>query len=127
MSENDLPQFDDPPVVEVAVSLQFSPIQELDAARLGLAWRHYRDHFPRVEMQPSVARLNERRAAGKAVTLSFQLEQGVPNLRFWFLNVDGTRLVQLQNDRISFNWRKAEGAEQYPSYRTVSASFRAQL
>lgn len=55
----DLPAFEKPPVVEVAASLQFDPIESLHAMRLGLLWARYRDRYPVVEMQPPLGDAKE--------------------------------------------------------------------
>jgi uncharacterized protein (TIGR04255 family) len=42
----------------------------------------------------------------------------------WFLNDDGTELVQVQQDRFIRNWRKKEESDQYPRYHRLRDSFR---
>jgi hypothetical protein len=45
-----LPDFEKPPVVEVALSLQFRPLELLRSAHLGLLWSVFRSRgFSRVE------------------------------------------------------------------------------
>jgi hypothetical protein len=46
-----------------------------------------------------------------------------PLRRAWFLSADGRSLIQVQEDRFLFNWKKAEGADKYPSYKQVIALF----
>jgi hypothetical protein len=36
---NDYPHFKTPPLAEVAISIQFEPLQNLHAAHYGLLWR----------------------------------------------------------------------------------------
>ena len=118
-----LPDFDRPPVVEVAVGVQFE-VLPLKAAHLGLLWQHYQDQFPRVEEQPPLEAIVERfgvkpAPARQRVRL---LEEPLP-LRFWFVNESGTELVQVQQDRFVFNWRQNDADQKYPRYETVAARF----
>jgi uncharacterized protein (TIGR04255 family) len=39
--------------------------------------------------------------------------------RLWFLNPDGTRLIQVQRDHFILNWRKLETEQAYPRYETL--------
>ncbi len=45
----------------------------------------------------------------------------------WFLNGNGTRLVQIQRDRFAFNWRKTDADEKYPRYNQVRSGFSQNL
>jgi uncharacterized protein (TIGR04255 family) len=45
-----------------------------------------------------------------------QLLHGPPRSRFFFISEDDSELVQLQQDRLFFNWRRRQGAEEYPRY-----------
>ena len=48
---------------------------------------------------------------------------GLPIPRVWLINAADDRLVQLQPGRFLFNWRRREGAEPYPRYKTLSDRF----
>lgn len=41
MNGNTLPCFDDPPLQEVAISVQFEPLQHLVVPEIGRLWQHY--------------------------------------------------------------------------------------
>jgi uncharacterized protein (TIGR04255 family) len=117
----DLPAFDKPPVVEVAASLQFAPIDGLDAARLGLLWGRYRDRYPRTEIHPALNAVVESFGLPVPQSVSFAFVAEAPPLRFWFLTERGTRLVQVQQDRFALNWRSLESdEEEYPHYPELS-------
>ena len=45
----------------------------------------------------------------------------------WFLNGNGTRLVQIQRDRFAFNRRKTDADEKYPRYNQVRSDFSQNL
>jgi uncharacterized protein (TIGR04255 family) len=51
----------------------------------------------------------------------------LPELRrTWLLNAEGTHLIQLQEDRFIFNWKRTEDDAAYPSYQNVIQGFRTQ-
>ena len=39
-----------------------------------------------------------------------------PEIRCWFINKDDRSLIQVQRDRFTYNWRKADSADRYPRY-----------
>ena len=124
---NDLPAFGAPPVVEVAVSVQFSEIDDLDAARLGMAWQKYRQEFPNVEVQPRLGRALEHGGPPGPVKVKLQLGEVPPPIRMWFLSENGTRLLQVQQDCFAYNWRKLNTDIAYPHYDKVRDDFVRQL
>jgi uncharacterized protein (TIGR04255 family) len=60
-----------------------------------------------------------------------QPESGVgfelPLPRIWFINEKKNGLVQLQNNRFLYNWRKMQEEEAYPRYRAVIDTFKKNL
>lgn len=119
----DLPEYDRPPIVEVALSWQFDRL-ETAAPQLALAWTRFRDRFPRVEerleLEPSFERFDP--AARQASSIRFQVGT-LPATRFWFLDASGSELLQIQRDRFVRNWRKTEQHSDYPRYSNLRASF----
>lgn len=110
-----LPEYAKPPVVEVACAVQFEPIEELHAGRLGLLWEEYRDRYPRVEQQSPLSPMREQfdPAPGR---IGFSFQGTFPMPRVWFLSTDGTRLIQVQRDHFIVNWRKLDTGAVYPRY-----------
>lgn len=47
----------------------------------------------------------------------------LPLPRVWFIDKSDTMLLQLQTDRINFNWRSREGADSYPRYHAIAEKF----
>lgn len=112
-----LPEYAKPPVVEVACSIQFEPIDRLHAGHLGLLWEEYRDRYPRVEQQPPLSPIREQ-FGPTPMRLGFSFETfSMP--RVWFLNPDGTRLIQVQADHFIVNWRKLDTDVVYPRYVSI--------
>lgn len=116
-----LPEYAKPPVVEVACSIQFEPVVGLHAGLLGLLWQTYRERYPDVEQHPPLSAVREQFEA-KAVRIGFSLEGAFPSFpmpRLWFLNTDGTRLIQVQRDHFIVNWRKLDTDTEYPRYDSI--------
>lgn len=108
-----LPEYLRPPVVEVAASIQFENIPRLDAARLGLLWARFRNEFPDTDQHPPLQSSSESFDVKRGGRLGFSVETTFPAPRLWFLNTDGTRLIQVQSNRIVVNWRQLDSGETY--------------
>ena len=121
-----LPEFDNPPVAEVALSVQFEKLDSLHAAQLGYVWQVFRDRFPQTEGKPPLAPAFEQFGPrpGRRPSVRLQLLETPPEPRLWFLNESGTELVQVQQDRFVRNWRKREDTDEYPRYRNLRKLFR---
>jgi len=124
MKTTGLPAFDNPPVVEVASSIQFGAVQGLDGTRLGLLWSSYRKDYPRTELYPSLPHEVENFGPPSMVGMPFNVTSMIAP-RYWFLNEKGTRLVQVQQDRFVLNWRKLDRADE--KYLHYSESLRPLL
>lgn len=114
-----LPDFDRPPVTEVALSIQFEPLNKLSVPLLGLYWQTVRDRFPNVEQQPPLIPTVERTGAVQEFTFPLQLQLGqtaqIP--RLWFVSANQREMIQVQSDRFIRNWRKRASEDPYPRYR----------
>lgn len=121
--DSGLPDFAQPPVDEVALSIQFPPVAGFDIPHYGLFWQRLRDDYPRTEVKQPIPNLTEEfgphAAFARQVGLTF-LE--LPDVRCWYLDESGTRLVQVQRDRFVNNWRKQKGTEPYPRYPDIRAT-----
>jgi uncharacterized protein (TIGR04255 family) len=113
-----LPEFDAPPVIEVALDVQFQAIPELHGLRLAPLWDVWRADLPELQEQPPLAPLIEGGSGENVRQVEFITV--LPQPRYWFLSADSTELVQLQQDRLAVNWR-AVGDAQYPRYPAVRA------
>jgi uncharacterized protein (TIGR04255 family) len=116
-------------VTEVALTAQFArPV--IDFAMLGLFSERVRKEFPQQQQQPA-AQAIEPETFGQAPSApSFRIQLGpdVQLPRIWFESADGERLVQLQEDRLTVNWRLQDGdPTDYPRYSRLREIFQAQL
>jgi uncharacterized protein (TIGR04255 family) len=112
-----LPQFERPPLIEVALSAQFEPLESLSVPQLGLLWQRFRGRFPQVEHRPPLVAVIERtgtRAASAPPPVEFVSAPPVP--RLWFLDESRGELLQVQQDRFVRNWRKRGESDRYPRY-----------
>lgn len=121
-----LPEYENPPVTEVVLNIQFDTLQKFTAVHPGLYWHRFRDKFPIVSMHPPIAKFQEQ-FDGEIQKAGSQLELfDVPPLpRCWFVDSSNNKLVQIQSDRLIHNWRKVTGQEYYPRYESISKDFKA--
>lgn len=103
--------FRKPPVHEVALSCNFLPRPDLLIPHLGSFWAEIEQGYP-----------NCQHAAPIMDSPDTGLQTDIPLPRIWFASVDATRLVQLQQDRIVFNWR-AVGDAPYVRFPAIRSEF----
>lgn len=119
-AESALPEFNDPPVNETALSIQFAPLEKFGLPHYGLYWTKIRSDF--AKFQTHVPLLSTTEQFGEA--LPGQPQFGIqfitqPDVRIWFLNDSGSQIIQVQRDRFVHNWRQLTGKEKYPRYPAV--------
>ena len=121
----DLPDFDDPPVVETVLSVQFEPLAAMRTAHLGLLWESFRHEFPNTEERPLLERVLEQFPETPRVRLGLELQtyENPPVPRVWFTTMQANEMIQVQPDRFIKNWRKEGESETYPRYERNKASF----
>jgi len=121
----DLPSFKKPPVVETAISVQFNRIQGFSNAHLGLFWDQIRDAYPTVldaePIAPQIEKFGED--VGRRPRLpGFRITPTQAAARLQMISEDGAMMVQLQNGRLVFNWRRIAD-QSYPRWRNVFPRF----
>jgi len=120
---NDLSiHFHTPPVSEVVFSVQFDKPAIDEVGILSEYWPKIRETYGRHEKQPPLLPAVETFDIPIPGPFPFQFFQSFGEAmpqRYWFLNEDGTQLVQVQPDRLLFNWRKVGGNEVYPRYENL--------
>jgi hypothetical protein len=121
-------RFDSPPVVEVACSVLFSAAKPLRGLHIGLYVERIRRDFPRIEeVPPLVAMIEPRDSGAVGLEIGFAVGPLPPLRRIWLISEDGRNLIQLQEDRFVFNWKKAAADDRYPSYDEVIERFDTQF
>jgi uncharacterized protein (TIGR04255 family) len=119
-----LPDYDNPPVVETVLGVQFDRLPGFKNAHLGAFWKTLdSNEWPAVIDVPPLPLQFERftEAARWAKGLQLQLTQD-PACRLQIKNKSGNRMIQVQNSRLHFNWL-GESDAGYPRYEKVRDGF----
>ena len=122
-----LPDFENPPLTEVAISVQFESLARLQAPQIGLLWSKYRDRFPNTEQHKPLDPHIESFEQPAQPKIQFEISTVPPAPRCWFLNDRGSELIQIQLNRFTRNWRKVEKSDEYPRYHHVREQFALDL
>lgn len=113
-----LPEYERPPIVESALAIEFGQIPSWNVVHYGLLWEEFRSDYPQVEVHPHIAQL---------------LPPQIPNLlasppiRCFFINSEGTQLVQIRDGAFVHNWRIQPESSLYPRYHTIRPVFERDL
>jgi uncharacterized protein (TIGR04255 family) len=123
--ENLLPDFEKPPVIEVALSVQFERLPDFKVSHYGLLWHKWKKELPKTEEHPPISPAIEEFGIPdmKKASAFIEVLEDLPMPKCWFMNDEGTRLVQLQNDRFVLNWRRMQTDEPYPHYPQLKSEF----
>lgn len=116
----ELVSFRSPPVQEIAFAVQLLN-SRLSLESIVDIGRALKPLFPVQQLQPALPRMTEPGFQ------QFLISVGAPLPRFWFVSEDGLRLVQVQEDRVAFNWRGLGRGVPYPRYERLRAEFAEHL
>lgn len=118
-----LPDFDNPPLDEVVVGVQFSPLSRFTTLALRDVWDLFRNEFPKVEEQPPLEPKFETFGGPNVQpSMTFHIGSPIGNNRFWFISDDDSHLIQFQRDRLLLNWRRRPNGRAYPRFDQIAAS-----
>jgi uncharacterized protein (TIGR04255 family) len=120
------PDFANPPIVELVLGVQFSPLTRLTSGHFGLFWKSLGEDWTEAEDAPPIEdqfELFDRPRWRTATGLQFRLEPVLRPGRFILRHKSQDRLLQIQATRFHLNWRKREGF--YPSYKQLIGEFEA--
>jgi len=114
---NTLPSYQEPPLVEVVIGTQFEDIKGFTPLYLSNFWEKINKNIfiTPAEEASSFPKLNQESR--------IQFTSGVPPTRFIFKNEIGDSLIQLQQDRFIYNWKKIKQNIEYPRYEKVIQDF----
>ena len=114
-----------PPLREVILTVQFEEVPSLDLSQILSFWKDFLSQdFPNAKNLQSLPSQVEHEAHTVSQSQFFFTttdEQALP--RVLFSSKDLVRVVQIQNNRISFNWRKITEDNEYPRFETVLNQF----
>ena len=111
MNEKPMPHFTTPPLMEVVVGVTFKAISDFKLPHFGMFWETVRDHYPNFELAPIAGDFEE----------ILEEATGAPLPRFLMVSKEDDQVLQLQRNRLVFNWRKRGG--DYPNFEAVYKSF----
>ena len=116
-----LPDYENPPVIEVVCGAQFEPLQGFGSTTFGTFWQRVRKEYPLAEDREPLPRMFEEADGTK--TTPFEPSATPPLRRVFLYGKDPRWLMQVQGDRLLHNWRKLEEQDVYPHYPEVSKRF----
>lgn len=124
--KRDLPEFNEPPVIETVLSVQFVPLQNFSILHYGMYWAKIRADYPEFSIQPPIAHIIEQfEEEQKQVSPQIGFEFiAAPEVRYWFIDPPKNRLIQVQKDRFIHNWRKLKDDDIYPRYDHLKPKFK---
>jgi uncharacterized protein (TIGR04255 family) len=129
MRKDNLPRFANPPVVETILGVQFDEIPNLTSAHFGWYWREYLDKsWGRTQEAPPLPdqfeNFGDQSRKFPFPNLTAKIATSFP-ARIQFINEYDDRVIQIQNTRFLYNWRKRESV--YPTFQGLYPDFLSQL
>jgi uncharacterized protein (TIGR04255 family) len=129
MPKDNLPSFDNPPLIETVIGVQFDQLPNLTSAHLGWYWREFLDRswvrtFEATPIADQFEAFGEQARRFPSPSLSAVLTS-IPSPRIQFVNEADDRVLQIQNTRFLYNWRKREAS--YPRFNDLFSQFTASL
>lgn len=130
ITDADLADYKVPPVIEVSLGFQFEAITAYNSLLAADFWQRVRATYPQVDEQPPLDAAFETFGANDGAIQQQRIEFqpiGIIQPRFLLSNESGSELLQLQRDRLNFNWRGSLTKEDYPRYPTLRQRFETVL
>ena len=115
--------FAKPPVDEVVLSVLFKPLNGFLAPHLGALWQEFKkDQFARIVERPLVNPTIEI-FPNQGEETEFEISNVPPFPRTWFIHEGESKILQVQRDRFTFNWRRTDSDQKYPGFSAIFESF----
>lgn len=128
MDADGLPEFQNPPLNEVILGVQFQSPTNFQDIRAYEVWRLYAERFPNVSEQPPMLPQFETFGAAQMPQFAFSFGPALLQRRYWFESANGNDLIQFQHDRLFHNWRKRDPERaDYPRFEYIIAEFEREL
>lgn len=123
-----LPDFTNPPLDEVVLGVQFSPVPSYTSVHARGVSDLFKGEYPTVQEQPLLQPQFET-FGGANLQPSFQFQVGAPPVgsRLWFVSDEENHLLQFQSDRFLTNWRKSPNPQPYPHFEGIAEAFERNL
>lgn len=118
--ESTLPKYAKPPVIEIAMALEFAPVERMDAVQLVRLQDRWAGQYPVLREVPGAPPTPLDGAPGEVM-----MHFGDAPRRIWAEDPSSGTLLQTQSDRLILNWRSHDGTAIYPGYRVLRQRFGA--
>ncbi len=105
--------YSNPPINEVVIGVHFARLTNLLVPHVGLFWNGIRKEFPACETAPPLVGADQQ---------PWTDPTGAMLPRVWLVSQDETEVIQLQNDRLLFNWR-VRSSNKYPRFPAIKRRF----
>lgn len=120
-----LPEFANPPVIEVLCGVTFASLDRILVPHFGLLWDRFRDEYSRCEEHPPLNFPIE--AGAEKLVMQIKLKNLPPLPRVWFVRPDGSSAIQVQRNAFLHNWRRVQDSDEYPHYDNIIPRFERHL
>lgn len=118
------PKYDNPPVVETVIGVQFPELRGFGACHFGLFWKTLNKRFSRTEDKPRVGKIAVEFPHKTVFPQGLFVQQSTLPDRVWYVSEDDTDLIQVQPNRFIYNWRRRPGKDdRYTSFENNSKNF----
>ena len=118
--------YERPPIVEVALSIQFSATPTIGIERFGEFWSSHKAAYPDVAVVPSIPPCTEdfgHETRWRPLNPKFSFSDK-PECRLQMKSSDGQWMAQLQADRVVVNWlKKGDDYSRFPEALSRFVSF----
>jgi uncharacterized protein (TIGR04255 family) len=129
-SDQGLPRFRKPPVVETVLGVHFRPLEKFTSAHQGLLWeRRFRARFPKLEERPPVEEVRELFGEERlgVPMIRWQVFDQPPAPRLWAASENGQDAIQIQKNALFANWLRTGEEVAYRPYTERRQEFGQQL
>ena len=112
-----LPHYQNPPVIEVAAGVQFEELKGWQMRYFGQFWSELAEDYPFTQDQPPIPQIVEGGPRLEILTAP-------PLRRMLLLSKEQNYVIQLQESRLHFNWRRVRETDVYPRFeKTIFPQF----
>ena len=118
--QEQLPDFERPPVTETVFGVQFEPLTRFNVATLGVYWNSLgKEEWPDPEEAPPIPIQFEEKDKAGQLHLAFRLSHFGPSVpqesRLRIRHKSRERMIQVQSSRFLYNW-VGHGSDSSPKY-----------
>lgn len=122
-----LADFEDPPLDEVVLGVQFVAPINYSVINSVEVWQLFKEEFPTVEERYALDPVFEIFGGSGQQQVNFNFRHPPLRSRLWFISENESHLLQFQEDRLFLNWRRKPKNESYPRFESISSSFEVYL